>query len=140
MNSCQLVGRLVADPEISYANSGTSIGKFRLAVDRKIKQEGGPTADFIPCIAFGKQAEFLEKYFHKGNKIGVTGRIQTGSYKNKDGVTVYTTDIICDGLEFVESKQAADGGAQTQTQKQAPGANDGFMNVPDGIDDELPFN
>ena len=139
MNCVQLVGRLTADPEISMANSGTTIAKFSLAVDRRFKKEGEPTADFLRCVAFSKTAEFFEKYVHKGNKIGIIGRIQTGSYKNKDGQTVYTTDIMVESAEFVESKAAAqqnqDGG-QTQT----PGADGGFMNIPDDIAEELPFN
>lgn len=144
MNSCQLVGRLVADPEVKYSNGGTSIAKFRIAVDRQFKKEGQPEADFISCNAFGKTAEFIEKYFHKGMKIGLVGRIQTGSYE-KDGRTVYTTDIIADNVEFVESKQNAQEQTQAQPKteqkpKQTQGADDGFMNLPDGIDEELPFS
>ena len=144
MNSCQLVGRMVADPEIKYTNDGKSIAKFRIAVDRQFKKEGQPDADFLNCNAFGKTAEFIEKYFHKGMKIGLVGRIQTGSYE-KDGRTYYTTDIIADNVEFVESKQSSQEQAQEQPKtqqkpKQTQGANDGFMNLPDEIGDELPFS
>ena len=144
MNNVTLIGRMVADPEIKYSDGGTSIAKFRIAVDRQFKKEGQPEADFISCNAFGKTAEFIEKYFHKGMKIGLVGRIQTGSYE-KDGRTVYTTDIIADNVEFVESKQNAQGQTQAQPKteqkpKQTQGANDGFMSIPDGIDEELPFS
>jgi len=134
MNSVQLVGRFVRDPEVRYANSGTSIAKFTLAVDRIYKTEGEQNADFISCTAFGKAAEFIEKYFRKGQRIGLTGRIQTGSYTNKDDVKVYTTDVIVDRVEFVESKK------QGYNEENSSSYNDGFMNIPDGIDDELPFN
>lgn len=137
MNATQLVGRLVADPEVKYTNGGTTIGRFKLAVDRKIKKEGQPTADFIPCLAFGKTAEFLEKYFHKGMRAGVTGSIQTGSYKNKDGQTVYTTEVLIDGIEFVESKQQ---GEQKPEQKPANPQGADFMQVPDTLEEELPFS
>lgn len=132
MNKVELVGRLTADPTVSYGNNGSSIARFNVACDRRYKAEGQPTADFIGCIAFGKTAEFLEKYFHKGMRIGLSGRIQTGSYE-KDGKKVYTTDIICEEVEFVESKQ---GGNYTQQQTQST---DDFMNIPDGMD-KLPFN
>ena len=132
MNSVVLVGRLAADPEIRYANTGTTCASFRVAVNRKYKKEGQPDADFITCKAFGKTADLLEKYFSKGMKIGLTGSIQTGSYKNKDGQTVYTTDIMCDSVEFVESKQQT----QQPVQDPAPGT---FMDIPDDIGEELPF-
>lgn len=142
MNCVQLVGRLTRDPEIRYTDGGSSIGRFTVAIDRRFKQG---EADFIPCVAFGKSAEFLEKYFRKGQRIGVVGRIQTGSYQNQEGKTVYTTDVIVDSLEFVENKQ--DSGTQNQgyQPQSRPATNsvipDGFMNVPDGVDDEgLPFN
>ena len=139
MNSVQLVGRLVRDPEVKYSNGGTTIARFTVAVDRKFKKEGQPDADFISCLAFGKTAEFMEKYFFKGMRIGLNGSIQTGSYKNKDGNTVYTTDVLADNVEFTESKQQNQQAPQTQ-QKQQQAANDGFMNIPDGIDEELPFS
>lgn len=140
MNSVSLVGRLVADPDIKYSNGGSTIGRFRIAVDRRIKTENGPDADFISCVAFGKTAEFLEKYFQKGMRIGLVGRIQTGSYE-KDGQTYYTTDVIAENVEFVESKnQGGQQGGQQSAPAKKGGAGDGFMNLPDGIDEELPFN
>lgn len=140
MNNVQLVGRFTRDPEVRYANSGTSIARFSLAVDRVYKSEGGPDADFISCTAFGKTAEFIEKYFHKGQRVGLVGRIQTGNYTKEDGTKVYTTDVVAERVEFVESKAAAgnsqnEGGEYSNTVD-----NDGFMNIPDGIDEELPFN
>ena len=137
MNIVTLIGRLTRDPEIRYSQgtNTTCIARYTLAVDRKFKQEGQPTADFINCIAFGKLGEFAEKYLRKGIKIAVTGRIQTGSYKNKDGNTVYTTDVVVEEQEFCESK------SQSNSQQQpAPSNNDGFMSIPDGIEDGLPFN
>lgn len=140
MNNVSLVGRLTRPIEVHYTQGDTPLAMCNLnvAVDRKFKKDGQPTADFINCKAFGKTAEFIGKYFDKGNRIGLTGSIQTGSYKNKDGNTVYTTDVIVDNVEFVESK----GNKNTEngnSEKNAPG-NDGFMNIPDGIDEELPFN
>lgn len=114
-------------------NNGVSIARITVACDRKFKSEGQPTADFIGCVAFSKTAEFIEKYFKKGMRIGLTGRIQTGSYKDKDGNTVYTTDVIIEDTEFVESKGSSD-------QKTAAPSQDGFMDIPDGIEEELPFN
>lgn len=141
MNNVALTGRFTRDPEIKYAESGTSIARFTLAVDRRFKQDDGPTADFIRCIAFGKTAEFIEKYFTKGMKIELSGRIQTGSYTNKDGITVYTTDVVADQVGFAESKAASgqtSGGARSEVGHDL--AADGFMSIPDGInDEELPF-
>ena len=137
MNKVILIGRVVRDADIRYSQGAntTCVAKYTLAVDRKFKQEGQPTADFINCIAFGKLGEFAEKYLHKGTKIAVTGRIQTGSYKNKDGNTVYTTDVVVEEQEFCESK------SQSNSQPQpTPSNNDDFMSIPDGIDDGLPFN
>ena len=142
MNAVSLVGRLVADPDIKYTNGGSTIGRFRIAVDRRIKTENGPDADFISCVSFSKTAEFLEKYFHKGMRIGLTGRIQTGSYE-KDGQTFYTTDVIAENVEFVESKNQSgqlSGLQSAPAQNAHAGAGDDFMNIPDGIDEELPFN
>lgn len=133
MNSVQLIGRFTRDPEVRYSDGGSTIARFSLAVDRRFKQEGGDTADFINCIAFGKTAEFIEKYFFKGKKIALNGRIQTGSYTNKDNVKVYTTDVVAENVEFVESK----------VESSAPSAsgNGDFVNIPDGVsDEELPFN
>lgn len=110
-----------------------AIARYRLAVDRRFKREGEQSADFIPCVAFGKAAEFAEKYLHKGMKIAVTGRIQTGSYDNKDGQKVYTTDIVVEEQEFCESK----GSSESQP---AQASDDGFMNIPDNVADELPFD
>ena len=138
MNKVIEIGRLTKDPEIRYSQgaSSTCIARYTLAVDRKFKQEGQPTADFINCIAFGKLGEFAEKYLHKGVKIAVTGRIQTGSYKNKDGNTVYTTDVVVEEQEFFESK------SQSNSQQQTTQSNDNlFMSIPDNLEDEgLPFN
>ena len=139
MNNVQLVGRLTADPKAYNANSGAVIMNFTVACDRRFKQEGQPEADFIQCKAFGKTGEFVEKYFKKGMKIGLCGRIQTGKYE-KDGQTIYTTEVIVENVEFVESKAASNNGGQQQPPAQHGGANDGFMNIPDGIDEELPFN
>ena len=141
MNSVQLVGRFTKDPEVRYSDGGKSIARFSLAVDRRIRSENGPTADFPNCVAFGKTAEFIEKYFSKGMRIGIQGRIQTGSYTNQDGNKVYTTDVVVENCEFVESR-----GEQSKENKadEDSGFNaaegDGFMNIPDGIDEELPFN
>ena len=134
MNSVQLLGRLARDPEVRYTDGGATIASFTLAVDRRFKQENGETADFISCKAFGKTAEFIEKYFSKGKKLALNGRIQTGSYTNKEGAKVYTTEVIVENVEFVESKGAENGGGSANVK------NDDFMNVPDGLDEELPFN
>ena len=138
MNKVIEIGRLTKDPEIRYSQGAntTCIARYTLAVDRKFKQEGQPTADFINCIAFGKLGEFAEKYLHKGVKIAVTGRIQTGSYTNKDGQKVYTTDVVVEEQEFCESK------SQSNSQPQAEPSNDNsWMSIPDNLDDSsLPFN
>lgn len=139
MNKVILMGRVVRDADVRYsngANGSTAVARYTLAVDRKFKQEGQPTADFINCIAFGKLGEFAEKYLHKGVKIAVTGRIQTGSYTNKDGQKVYTTDIVVEEQEFAESKNA-----NQQTERPRPATDaDGFMNIDASIDADLPFN
>ena len=135
MNSVQLIGRLTRDPEIRYTDGGASIARFGLAVDRRFKQENGADADFINIVSFGKTAEFIEKYFHKGMKIALNGRIQTGSYTDKDGKKVYTTDIVAENVEFCESK-----GTSANNDAPAPTQNGEFMNIPDGMDEELPFN
>lgn len=142
MNSAQLVGRLTRDPEVRYSDGGSTVTRFTLAVDRRFKKDGGDDADFINCVAFGKTAEFLEKWFRKGQRLGLTGRIQTGSYVNQEGTKVYTTEVVVENVEFVESKgaSAGDGGPQ---QRPAPTSaiGDGFMNIPDGVEDDgLPFN
>lgn len=143
MNRVILVGRLTRDPEIRYSqgDNATCIGRISLAVDRRFKQEGQPTADFINCLAFGKRAEFLEKYCSKGTKLVVEGSWQTGSYTNKDGVKVYTNECLIENCEFAESKNASssNNGGGNAVQSQSSGGND-FMSIPDGIDEELPFN
>ena len=137
MNKVIEIGRLTKDPEIRYSQgeNTTCVARYTLAVDRKFKQEGQPTADFINCIAFGKLGEFAEKYLHQGIKIAVTGRIQTGSYTNKDGQKVYTTDVVVEEQEFCESK------SQSNSQPQPTPSNDNsWLNIPDGVEDSLPFN
>lgn len=140
MNKVILMGRLTRDPEVRYSqgNAPTAIARYALAVDRKFKKDGEPTADFINCVAFGKSGEFAEKYLHQGMKIAVTGRIQTGNYTNKDGQKVYTTDIIVEEHEFCESKNGSSAG--NTSGKNTTSSDKGFMNIPDGIDAELPFN
>ena len=139
MNKVFLMGRVVRDPDVRYSQgvNPTAVARYTLAVDRKYKKEGEPTADFINCVAIGKSGEFAEKYLHKGTKIAVVGRIQTGSYTNKDGQKVYTTDVMVEEHEFCESKGSNSG---NHTQEQPQSGNDGFMNIPDGFDEELPFN
>lgn len=139
MNKVILMGRLCADPEVRYSQNKnqTAVARYRLAVDRRFKREGDQTADFIPCVAFGKAAQFVEYYLHRGTKIIITGRIQTGSYTNKDGQKIYTTDVVVEDQEFAESKGASSGNGGTAPQAADP---DGFMSLPDGIDEELPFN
>ena len=145
MNKVILMGRLTRDPEVRYSagENSLAIARYTLAVDRRFKRDGEATADFISCVVFGKQAEFAEKYFRKGIKIAITGRIQTGSYTNKDGQRVYTTDVVVEEQEFAESKSASESNAGfAPAERPAPSsaAGDGFMNIPDGIDEELPFN
>lgn len=137
MNKVILIGRLVSDPEVRYSQGeqSTAVARYRLAVDRRFKREGDQASDFISCVAFGKSAEFVEKYLYKGIKIAVVGRIQTGSYTNKDGVKVYTTDVVCEEHYFCESRSSS--GSVTAPEPLTD--SNGFMNVPDGIYDELPF-
>lgn len=136
MNRWTGIGRLTRDPDIRYTQGDTPlcIARYTLACDRITKKDGQPTADFISCVAMGKQGEFVEKYLSKGMKIAVEGRIQTGFYDDKDGKKVYTTDVYVERHEFVESRNS-----QTQDNNQQTDA-DGFMNIPDGIDEELPFH
>lgn len=138
MNKVILMGRLVRDPEVrcSQGENATAVARYTLAVDRKFNKEQ-QSADFIGCVVFGKQAEFAEKYFRQGTKIAVVGRIQTGSYTNKDGQKVYTTDVVVEEQEFAESKSS--GQQQTPTPAPSPVAGADFMNIPDDLDD-LPFN
>ena len=146
MNKVILMGRLTRDPEVRYSTGDNqmAIARYSLAVDRRGRRDNdGQTADFINCVAFGRAAEFAEKYFHKGIKIAVTGRIQTGSYTNKDGQKVYTTDVVIEDQEFAESKNASSenaGFVPADRPSPSSAAGDGFMNIPDGIDEELPFN
>lgn len=142
MNNVSLTGRLVRDPEVRYSQgeNPTGVARYTLAVSRPFKSNnGGQDADFISCVAFGKSAEFAEKYMKQGMMFAVTGRIQTGSYDGKDGKKVYTTDVVVATQEFCEKKGDAPAGNTTKPAKSAPAA-DGFMNIPDGVDDELPFN
>lgn len=144
MNKVILMGRLTRDPEVRYTQNenSTAVARYSLAVDRRFKREGEQDADFIGCVAFGRAAEFAEKWLHKGSKIVVTGRIQTGSYTNKDGQKVYTTDVVIEEQEFAESKAASEGngGGYSGSRSNNSSSGDGFMDVPDGIDEELPFN
>ena len=150
MNKVILMGRLTRDPEVRYSQGENplAIARFTLAVDRRYKREGEACADFINCVAFGRQAEHTERFYRQGLKVVVTGRIQTGSYTNKDGVKVYTTEVVVEEQEFAESKAVSDANAggfrAAPTPAPAPApvsdAGDGFMNIPDGIDEELPFN
>ena len=156
MNKVILMGRLTRDPEVRYSQGERSmaIARYTLAVDRRRGRsntgDNGQTADFIPCVAFDRAGEFAEKYFHQGMRIVVSGRIQTGSYTNRDGQKVYTTEVIVEEQEFAESKNAsafaqasAPAAAPAPAERPAPASaiGDGFMNIPDGVEDEgLPFN
>ncbi|SDB01662.1 single-stranded DNA-binding protein [Eubacterium oxidoreducens] len=153
MNKVILMGRLTRDPEVRYSQGENSmaIARYTLAVDRRFNKNSDQTADFINCVAFGRSGEFAEKYFHKGIKIAVTGRIQTGSYENKEGQRVYTTEVVVEDQEFAESKNASQqnaaafngGGAPIPSSAPAApteGPGEGFMNIPEGIDEQLPFN
>ena len=147
MNKVILMGRLTRDAEIRYSQgeSSTAIARFSLAVDRRFRRDNDEqTADFINCVAFNKTAEFLERFGRKGTKFVLEGRIQTGSYTNKDGQRVYTTDVVVENIEVAESKNSNGGDGYSGAGASAPSpsgaAGDGFMNIPDGIDEELPFN
>ena len=139
MNKAVLVGRLTRNPEVRYSKgeNPVAVGRYTLAVERWFKREGEPTADFIPCIAFGRLAEFAEKYFRQGMRVSVSGRIQTGSYTNKEGAKIHTTEVVIEEQEFAESRAEQEARAQIP-EEITPG--DGFMNIPDEIDEELPFN
>ena len=160
MNKVILMGRLTRDPDVRYSagENALAIARYTLAVDRRFNRNGEASADFINCVVFGRGAEFAEKYLRQGVKIAVTGRIQTGSYTNREGQKVYTTEVVVDDQEFAESKAASEGYAASRAQTGGytggrpaesapsaaapaadPGAADGFMNIPDGIDEELPF-
>ena len=151
MNKVILMGRLTRDPEVRYSQgaSQTAVARFSIAVDRRFKREGEPDADFFNCTAFGKQAEFIERYLHKGTKVVLSGRVQNDNYTNKEGQMVYSVRVMVDEIEFAESKNAAsqneggysnNGGFGGNAAPAPSGAGDGFMNIPDGIDEELPFN
>ncbi|MCR4651917.1 MAG: single-stranded DNA-binding protein [Lachnospiraceae bacterium] len=153
MNKVILMGRLTRDPEVRYSQNDTSmaIARFSLAVDRRRSQnnQDSQTADFINIVAFGRLGEFAEKYLHKGTKVALTGRIQTGSYTNKDGVKIYTTDIVAEDIEFAESKNAQGQGGDYSQNSFNNGGNGSsfadstpgdFTNIPEGIDEDLPFN
>ena len=150
MNKVILMGRLTRDPEVRYSAGENlmAIARYTLAVDRRFKRDGEATADFISCVAFGRAAEFAERYFRQGIRIVVSGRIQTGSYTNRDGNKVYTTDVVVEEQEFAESKAVSDShvgqvasmGAPAPTPTPSMASADGFMNIPDGIDEELPFS
>lgn len=145
MNKVILMGRLTRNPDVRYSQgeAATAVARYTLAVDRRFKRDGEQTADFIGCVAFGRAAEFAEKYLKQGTKICVTGRIQTGSYTNKDGNKVYTTDVVVEEQEFAESKNAQGGSADSYQPDTRPmpsaASGDGFMNIPEGIEEELPF-
>lgn len=142
MNKVMLMGRLTKDPNVRYSqgNEPMAVARFTLAVNRRKRKDEEQTADFISCVAFGKQGEFIEKYTHKGTKLVVSGRIQTGQYTNKDGATVYTTDVVCEEIEFAESKSSdSSTGSSTSSGSSTPKADEGFVNVEDDIDEELPF-
>ena len=153
MNKVILMGRLTRDPEVRYSagENALAIARYTLAVDRRFRRDGEASTDFISCVVFGRGAEFAEKYFHQGIRIVVSGRIQTGSYTNREGQKVYTTEVVVEEQEFAESKAASDNYAASHLQQSvapsvpsmpSPSAAsaDGFMNIPDGIDEELPFN
>lgn len=138
MNKVVLVGRLTRDPEVRYSqgDNATVVGRYTLAVERRYKKDGEPTADFIPCVVFGRSAEFTEKYFRQGIRVSISGHIQTGSYTNKDGVKVYTTVVIVEEQEFAESKSES---KNISNPVEESSADNGFMNLTDEYDDELPF-
>ena len=134
--------RLTADPEVRYTagDNAMAVARFRVAANRKKKGDAPQEADFIPCVAFGKTAEFCEKYLKKGTGVNLEGRLTSGSYTNKDGVKVYTLEVTVEEIEFAESKKSSNGGDTSGQPVQSTGAGDGFMNIPDGIDEELPFH
>ena len=148
MNKVILMGRLTRDPEVRYSSgeNALAIARYTLAVDRRFHKDNEASADFIGCVAFGKGGEFAEKYLRQGTKIVVTGRIQIGSYTNREGQKVYTTEVVVEDQEFAESKAASQNNSQTsagnrqQPPPPMPTDKDGFMQIPDGIDEELPFN
>lgn len=137
-----MIGRLTRDPEIRYSQGATptAVAKFSIAVDRRFKRDGEQSADFINCVAFGKTAEFFEKYGRKGKKFGIEGRWQTNSYTNKDGQKVYTNDCVVEHCEFAEGKNADQGLGNSQQQSRPAAGQDDFMSIPPGIDEDMPFS
>ena len=135
MNKVILMGRLTRDPDVRYTQERMAIARYTLAVDRRGRKEGETSSDFISCVAFDRAAQFAEMYFHQGTKVVVTGRIQTGSYTNKDGQKVYTTDIVVEDQEFAESKAAG----QSSPAPSSTSSTDGFMNISPGMEEGLPF-
>jgi len=153
MNICIFIGRLTKDPEVRYTQSGKCVARFTLAVDRKFKREGEATADFLNFVSFGGQAEFIEKYVHKGTKLAVQAHCQNDNYQNREGNTVYRDSFYTDSIEFAESKAASQqnnggdgnskptsGRGNRRTQSTASSSSDEFINIPNGIDEEMPFN
>lgn len=144
MNKVILMGRLTRDPEVRYSNTqngSLAVARYTLAVNRTFKRQGEPNADFINCVAFGRSGEFAEKYFRQGLRIAISGKIQTGSYTNRDGIKVYTTDVIVEEQEFAESKNESNSQpVQTGQMPPSAAAGDGFMTIPDGLEEELPFS
>ena len=147
MNKVILMGRLTRDPEVRYSQgeNNLAIARYTLAVDRRFQRNGDQTADFISCVAFGKAAEFAEKWYRQGVKIAISGRIQTGSYTNKDGVKVYTTEVVVEEQEFAECKNASSAGVSSAPMQNTPHpttsapSGDGFMRIPVGVEQHLPF-
>jgi single-strand DNA-binding protein len=143
MNKVVIIGRITKDPEVRYSTSNVAFGSYTIAVDRPVAKDADKVTDFLYCKVVGKTAEFAEKYLKQGTKIVVTGRIITGSYTNKDGQKVYTTDVVVENCEFAESKNSASDGGSYSSSRPEPvnAAGDGFMSIPDGVEDEgLPFN
>ena len=141
MNKVILIGRLTKDPEVRYTqgDNASAVARYTLAIDRRFKRDGEPTADFINCVAFAKNAEFAEKYLRQGTKIAIVGRIQTGSYTNRDGQKIYTTDIVVEEQEFAESKQTVETvSPSAYTTPKNPESE--WQNIDDSIQEELPFN
>ena len=135
MNKIVLLGRLTKDAEVRYSQNSTAVASFSIAVNRKFKRENEPDADFFNCTAFGKQAEFVEKYLKKGTKVLLAGRVQNNNYTKQNGEKVYSVQVMVEEIEFAESK-----GSEAGTQQATPTDNNGFMNIPDGMQEELPFN
>ena len=138
MNKVVFSGRLTRDPEMRYSNDGKAVAKFDIAVNRKFKRENEPDADFFSCVCFGKTAEVVERYVAKGTKLMISGEVRNNNYTNREGQKVYGTQILVDEIEFCESKNSGESAPSQPYRRDTSG--DGFMNIPDGIEDELPFN